>query len=101
MPFGSQRMSGGQVASARRPMAASSPLQAAIAWIVPMWFLTERRLGILTRPRCGFISCTSRWIEEKYEAFWPYAIENNRLPCGSAVSFWYRARVDDMRRGYQ
>ena len=46
MPLGIHRMSRGMVASARAPIAASSPLQSAIACTVPMWFCTPRRFGI-------------------------------------------------------
>ena len=47
MPLGSQRWPFGVVASASKPMAASNPLQTAMACTVPMWFCTLRRFGIV------------------------------------------------------
>ncbi len=48
MPLGIQRLVLGMVASARPPMAISSPLHSAIAWTVPRWFCTLRRFGMST-----------------------------------------------------
>ena len=58
MPLGIQRRPGGVVASASRPMAASSPLHTAIAWTVPMWFCTPHRLRIVSSAWCGRTSRT-------------------------------------------
>ena len=62
MPLGIQRLSLGMVASASAPIAASSPLQSAIACTVPMWFCTLRRFGITSSAWLGSKSMNCGWI---------------------------------------
>ena len=78
MPLGIQRLSLGIVASASAPIAASRPLQSAIACTVPMWFFTLRRLGITSSAWLGSITVNRGRMVEKYGAFWANANENAR-----------------------
>jgi hypothetical protein len=68
MPFGSQRLPAGTVASARAPIAASRPLQTAIACTVPMWFCTARRFGSCKEAKLGLIWTKRGRTERKYGA---------------------------------
>ena len=91
MPLGSQRWSGGHVASASRPIAASRPLQAAMACTVPMWFLVDRRSGTTTSPWWGAMSTTRRCALAKYGAARVKKAPNTARPFGRAESLRYIA----------
>ena len=65
MPLGIQRRSAGMVASASAPMAASRPLHSAMAWTVPMWFCTARRLGMTSSAWFGSSTVNRGRIEAK------------------------------------
>ncbi len=80
MPLGIQRLSFGIDASASTPIAASRPLQSAIACTVPMWFFTPRRLGMTTSAWLGSITVKRGRIVQKYGATWENANENSRSP---------------------
>ena len=68
MPFGIHRLSAGIVASASAPIAASSPLHSAIAWTVPMWLCTRRRLGITSSAWLGRMTVKRGRMVAKYGA---------------------------------
>ena len=51
--YESETRDAGMVASARAPMAASSPLQIAMTWTVPMWFCTRCRFLMVSSARLG------------------------------------------------
>ena len=61
-------------------MAASRPLHRAIAWTVPMWFWTARRLGMTSSAWSGSSTVKRGRIEEKYGAFWPKTRLKTRVP---------------------
>src|ERR1700712_649353 len=99
MPLGIQRLSFGMDASASTPIAASSPLQSAIACTVPMWFFTPRRLGMTTSAWLGSITVNRGRMVQKYGATWEKAKEKRRSPTtGIARVLWYRSTTRLMGR---
>src|SRR6476620_4103602 len=101
MPRGIQRRCAGMVASARAPMAASSPLQIAMTCTVPRWFWTRRRLRIVSSARFGPSSTNRGRAVRKYGAACSKTRENSVRPRGSRDSRWYSAKVSTMARGYR
>ncbi len=97
MPLGIQRRSGGIVASASAPIAASRPLHSAIACTVPRWLCTPRRFGITSSARFGRISVKRGRMVAKYGAFCANSSEKTRLPAGRALVLLQRVRTWLMR----
>src|ERR1700712_907711 len=98
MPLGIHRLWAGIEASASTPIAASSPLQSAIACTVPMWFFTPRRLGITTSAWLGSITVKRGRMVQKYGATWLKAKEKIRSPTtGIAWALSYRSTTLLMR----
>jgi hypothetical protein len=80
MPLGIHRSSSGIVASARAPIAISSPFAIAMTCTVPMWFCTPHHLRIRTAAWFGRTSTTLGAMVRKYGALSPKASENAPRP---------------------
>ena len=75
------------MASARAPIAASSPLHSAIACTVPMWLCTARRFGITSSTWFGSSTVKRGRIVAKYGALRANAKEKIRSPSGNRVTW--------------
>src|SRR4051794_5740449 len=101
MRWGIQRLSGGMLASARAPIAASSPLQRAMACTVPRWLWTRRRSRMTSSAWCGSITVKRGPMMRRYGARRAKRNENARSPAGTPPADRQTPRASGMAACYQ